>query len=201
MAMTSKGIFCAGVLAGAAASTVIAQLVPKSEPTRALTHATADTSIGAHQLQQHDTFARDCRAPVRERESCGSNTLAHPNPLVEGRRERNGSELQADAEWNALVGGMLEWEVAHRTGQKLTSEQKDRLISELSRLREASMALQQAPAAPRDSAELRDRLTQTLALVQVDQAFRNELGLGVTEFLRNLNSNAVEDVSTPRTQP
>jgi hypothetical protein len=199
--MTSKGIFFAGVLGGAAAFAVTAQLLPQSEPTRAATHATADTATPVRQVQQHDMAARDCRTPVREQENCGSNPPAHPSSQVRPDRERNGSEPQADSEWNALVGGMLEWEVAHRTGQKLTAEKKDRLISTLSRLREASLTLQQAPAEPRDSAELRDRLTQTLALVQADQAFRNELGLGVVEFLHSLDPNAVEDVSPARTEP
>ena len=199
--MTSKGIFFAGALAGAAALAVTAQLLPQSEPTRVATRAPADTSTPARQLQQQDMVARDCRTFVRGQENCGGSALAHPSPQVPLDRARNGSEPQADSEWNALVGGMLEWQVAHRTGQMLTAEKKDRLIAELSRLREASQTLQRAPAQPRDSAELRDRLTQTLALVQVDQAFRNELGLGVAEFLQGLDSKAIEDVSSARTEP
>jgi hypothetical protein len=169
--MTSKGIFFAGALAGAAALAVTAQLLPQSEPTQVATRAPPDTSTPAHQLQQRGVVARDCRTSVRGHENCGGSALAHPSPQVALDREPNGPEPQADSEWNALVGGMLEWQVAHRTGQMLTAEKKDRLIAELSRLREASQALQRAPAQPRDSEELRDRLTQTLALVQVDQAF------------------------------
>jgi hypothetical protein len=201
MAMTSKGIFFAGVLAGAAVCAVTAQLFPQSEPARAATHFTADTSSPPRQLQQRDMVARDCRTPVREQENCGSNALAHLSSQVGPDREHNVSQPEADSGWNALVGGMLEWEVEHRSGQKLTAEKKDRLISTLSRLREASLALQQAPAEPCDSAELRDRLTQSIALVQADQAFRNELGLGIAEFLHGLDPTTVEDVSPARAEP
>jgi hypothetical protein len=197
MAVTSKGIFFAGVLAGAAAFAVAAQLLPHLR----LIRATTDTSSPAHQLQPYDFVARDCRAPVREQANCASNARAHPSPQVGSARERNSSEPQAADGWNALVGGMLEWEVEHRTGQKLTAEKRDRLISTLSRLREASLALQQAPGEPRDSADVREQLTQTLALVQADQAFRNELGLGVAEFLHSLDPGAVEDVSPARLEP
>jgi hypothetical protein len=96
---------------------------------------------------------------------------------------------------------MLESEVARRTDEKLTPEKKQRLISELSRLREASLALQQSPAEPDDPAEVRERLTQTLALVQVDRTFRKELGVGVAEFLQGLEPNAVESVSPAPAQP
>jgi hypothetical protein len=48
---------------------------------------------------------------------------------------------------------------------------------------------------------LRERLTQTLALVEVDQTFRKELGVGVTEFLQELNSSAIEDVSPAPAKP
>ncbi len=116
--MTSRGVFFAGVLAGAAALAVTAQLLPQSEPTRVATRAPADTSTPANKLQQQDMVARDCRTPpVREQENCRGSALAHPSPQVALDRERNGSEPQADSEWNALVGGMLEWQVAHRTGQ------------------------------------------------------------------------------------
>lgn len=201
MAMTSKSIFFAGLLAGATAFAVTAQLFPQSESTGVVTQSTADASTPPHQRQQHDMVARDCRTSMREQRNCGSNVLPRPRPQVGPVRDLNVSQPEADSGWNALVGGILEWEVEHRTGQKLTAEKKDRLISTLSRLREASLALQQAPAEPRDSAELRDRLTQTLALVQADQAFRNELGLGVAEFLQGLDPTAVEDVSPVHTEP
>ena len=71
----------------------------------------------------------------------------------------------------------------------------DRLVSELARLREASLALQEAPAEPGDPAELRERLARTLTLAQVDEVFRDELGVGVAEFVRDMNPDAVEDVS------
>src|SRR5215475_8949125 len=106
MARTSKGIFLAGMLAGAAAFAVTAQLVQRSEPTRPSTQVTADTSTPVGQLQQHDTFARGCPTSGREQENCGSNAPAEASPQAGLARERSGSESQADAEWNAFVGGM-----------------------------------------------------------------------------------------------
>ena len=206
MPFRSTGIFLAGVLAGAGAGAVTTNLFQQSEPTPAVTLTTTHTSkiSVAHQAQlrqKDNTSARDCRAPMRQEAKCGGNTAVRSSPQAVSGSEHDVSEPQPGAEWNALVGGMLEWEVARHTGQQLTAEKKDRLISELSRLREASLALQQAPSEPHDPAELRDRLTQTLALVQVDEAFRKELGLGVAEFLRGLDSSAIEDVSPAPAEP
>jgi hypothetical protein len=90
---------------------------------------------------------------------------------------------------------MLEWQVDRRTGQEISAEQRDRLLAQLARLRDASLSLQEGPSEPDEPAELRERLTRTLALVQVDEAFRRELGIGVADFLRQLDPSAVEDVS------
>jgi hypothetical protein len=195
--MRSTGIFVFGVLAGAGAWALTANHLQQSRPTQVVTQTTAHTSnlSVARQLgQKEDASAPSCRMPVREK-GCGNSTAVHSQLRSGPGSEHDVTEPQQGAEWNALVGGMLEWEVARHTGERLTAEKKDRLISELSRLREASLALQQAPSDPNNPAELRDRLTQTLALVQVDEAFRQELGVGVTEFLRGLDAGAVEDVS------
>jgi hypothetical protein len=202
--MRSTGIFLAGVLLGAGAWAVTVNLLQQSGPTQAADHTTVQTSklSVAQQLgQKEDSSARDCRVPERQQAKCGGNTVVHSRPQSGPGSERDLSEPEPGAEWNALVGGMLEWEVARHTGEKLTAEKRDRLISELSRLREASLALQQAPSDPGNPAELRDRLTQTLALVRVDEAFRKELGVGVAEFLRGLDSSAVEDVSPVPAEP
>jgi hypothetical protein len=196
--MRSTGSFLAGVLAGAAAWALTANVLQQLEPAQTATPTTARISSlrVAHQLGQKDgTATQDCRTPARQEAKCGGDTVVHPRLPSGPGGGREISEPQPGAEWNALVGGMLEWEVARHTGEKLTAEKKDRLISELSRLRESSLALQQSPSTPDNPADVRDRLTQTLALVQVDEAFRKELGVGVSEFLRGLDASAVEDVS------
>ena len=143
----------------------------------------------AAQPQDH-AFAAYLQAPEHQEakpaDSIASEPSGGPNAL----------EPSTDSEWNVLVGGMLEWEVERRTGQKLSAEQRDRLLAELARLRDASLALQEAPSEPDDPAELRERLTRTLALVQVDETFRRELGVGVADFLKGLDPRAVEDVSS-----
>lgn len=199
--MRSAGIFLAGVMAGAGALALIANVLQQSEPTQAVATANASRLSVAYPLAQNDAASvRDCRTPVHQDEKAGGNSAMHSTPPAEPAM-RDVSEPEPGAEWNALVGGMLEWEVERRTGRKLTAEKKARLLSELARLREASLALQEAPANPGDAAELRERLTRTLALVQADQAFRKELGLGVAEFLQGLDSGAVEDVSPVAAQP
>lgn len=136
--------------------------------------------------------------PSHENRRDADQTAQRPAPGVEhplavGPPQQ--AEPESESEWNALVGGMLEWQVERRTGRTLSAEQRDRLVSELSRLREASLSLQESPAAPADAADLRNRLTQTLVLAQVDETFRKETGMGVSEFLQGLNAGAVEDVS------
>jgi hypothetical protein len=189
MAMRSTVIFLAGTLTGGAALAVVIYLFQQSN---------AIVDPPAASLAQQ---VKDCRIPVHEEKECSGISVVRSIHKDGAANELGAVESQPDAEWEALVGGMLESEVARRSDEKLTSEKKQRLISELSRLREASLALQQSPAEPDDPAEVRERLTQTLALVQVDQAFRKELGLGVAEFLQGLEPTAVENVPPAAAQP
>lgn len=204
MPIRSTGIFLAGVLAGVGAGAATTTLLQQSGPTQAAVHTpvwTSNLGVAQRRDQYEATPAPDCRVAVRHEAKCGSNTVAQVQPQIGLGDNRDISELKPGAEWNALVGGMLEWEVARHTGEKLTAEKREHLVSELSRLREASLALQQAAPEPGNPAELRDRLTQTLALVQVDEAFRKEIGVGVTEFLRGLDASAVVDVSPVPAEP
>jgi gas vesicle protein len=186
--MRSTVIFLAGVLAGALAGHVVLRLAPTSG-------AEAEVAV-APRLSAEDRRSEKSdayQAPADVESNAPENNVAHSESVT----ALDLAEPDSEREWTALVGGMLEWEVERRTGEKLPSEKKDRLLSELARLREASLALQEAPSEPGDPADLRERLTQTLAMVQADQTFRKELGLGVSEFLQDLNSSAVEDVSAP----
>lgn len=157
-------------------------------------------------VQPGDTGARPEAEPARPAVTASYRKGPEPAPakpaesLAAEARSAGALEPGTDAEWDALVGGMLEWEVERRTGQKLPAEQRARLLAQLARLRDASLALQEAPGQPGDPAELRDRLTRTLVLAQVDEAFRRELRVGVAEFLQGLDPLAVEDVSAPLQQ-
>lgn len=194
--MRSAGIFLVGVLAGAGAVSLAAYVVQRSEPTQVAPARIADTPRMNPDPQKDDTH----QASVQQEEKSEDNTVVHSS-LAELGTPPVVFEPDSSAEWDALVGGMLEWEVEHRTGGQLSAEKRERLVSELARLREASLALQELPAEPGDSAELRERLTRTLTLVQVDATFRKELGLGVSEFLQELNPSAIEDVSTVPSAP
>jgi hypothetical protein len=175
--MRSTVIFLAGALAGVGALAVTSTLLEPSAPPAARLEAGPTPRLPA----ADDGPARDIGLP---RDLSPQRAAA--------TREIEPSE--PSPEWTALVGEMLETEVARRRDEKLTADKKQRLVAELARLREASLSLQRAPAEPDDPAELRDRLTQTLALVQADQAFRKELGLGVSEFLQGANPGAIEEV-------
>jgi hypothetical protein len=183
--MRTTRTFLLGMLAGAGVVSLANYGLQRSEPTQ----ATADTASHTSQPQS----ARAYQAPRHKKAQ--STAAPQSSPAEERGAPPETVEPRTDAEWNALVGGMLEWQVERRTGEQMSAAQRDRLVSELARLREASLALQEAPAEPGDPAELRERLARTLTLAQVDEAFRDELGVGVTEFLRDMNPDAVEDVS------
>jgi hypothetical protein len=185
--MRATRIFLLGMLAGAGVVSLANYGLKRSEPTQTVV---ADTAARTRQPQSDRTYP----AP-RHKEAQSTTAVPQSSPAAERGATRETFEPHTSAEWNALVGGMLEWQVAHRTGERLSAAQTDRLVSELARLREASLALQEAPAEPGDPAELRERLARTLTLVQVDEVFREELGVGVAEFVRDMNPDAVEDVS------
>jgi hypothetical protein len=191
MSMRSVGIFFAGALAGAGILSLATHEMQRTESTELAPPNRADSP----QLSREHTSRPEVETFISPDEQARRSA---DQPQVDLHAE---SRVDEARDWNALVGGMLEWEVERRTGQKLDGAMRERLVSELGRLREASLALQESPAAPGDPAELRERLTRTLALVQVDQTFRNELGVGVAEFLQGLNSGAIEDVPPVSTKP
>jgi len=193
--MRTTIVFLLGMLAGAGAASFANYVFQRSEPTHLAANldrvrATDPTPSGGRQDPVN-------RAPVHEetRRQAAAMVPQLSGPAVAATSDV--LEPSADAKWNALVEGMLEGEVERRTGEQLSAEKRGRLVSELARLREASLALQEVPAEPGDPAELRERLARTLTLVEVDQAFRRELGVGVAEFVRELNPDAVEDVARP----
>lgn len=99
-------------------------------------------------------------------------------------------------EWNALVTGTLQAEVQRRSGRRLPEEQERRLVDTLTRLRDASLALNQDPLDPADASVLSEHLMGTIALLEADRTFRNELGIGVSEFIRGLDRSQIEEVTT-----
>src|SRR5438105_4378175 len=131
MPMRSTGIFLAGVLAGAGAWAVTTTLLPQSGPTQAAAHTPARASklsVAQQRGQNEVASAPDCRMAVRQEAKCGSNTLMRPRPQSGLGHDRDISEPKPGAEWDAFVGGMLEWEVARHTGEKLTAEKRDHLV-------------------------------------------------------------------------
>ncbi|MDD1643893.1 MAG: hypothetical protein LUQ29_11595 [Methylococcaceae bacterium] len=97
-------------------------------------------------------------------------------------------------EWNALVSSALENEVERRLGHTLSPERVERLVETLRRLRDASIGLRSEFPDPKDPDSLRDQLAREIMLVESDRIIRAELGIGVSDFLRGLDGNPVEEV-------
>ncbi|CAI8887543.1 conserved exported protein of unknown function [Methylocaldum szegediense] len=104
------------------------------------------------------------------------------------------SDAIRNEQWDALVSRALEHEVERRLGRKLDPERMERLLGTLRRLRDASVGLGQEPLDPHDPESLRDHLARTLVLVESDRLFREELGIGFSDFLRGLDGDPVEEV-------
>ena len=98
-------------------------------------------------------------------------------------------------EWDALVAGALQLEVQRRLGRMLPPEQEQRLVETLAHLRDASRELSQEPVTPEAPASLRAHLTRTLVLLEADRTFRQELGIGVSDFLQGLAGDQIEEVA------
>ena len=172
--------FLLGMLAGAGVALVANQSLQRAAPLELKTDSVRASQSHSEEAQPVAAIERASAVPGAMRGDPPEAAPAAPT----------------DAQWNALVAGMLEWEVDRDSGERLSAAQRHRLVSELARLREASLALQEMPAAPDDPAELRERLARTLTLAQVDEAFREELGIGVAEFVRQQDRDAVQDVAS-----
>jgi hypothetical protein len=104
-------------------------------------------------------------------------------------------------EWKALVTGTLQAEVQRRLGRRLPEDQERRLVDTLARLRDASLALNQDPPDEADASFLSEQLMGTLESLEADRTFRNELGIGVSEFIRRLDRSQIEEVTTAAAKP
>lgn len=189
--MRAASAFCIGTAVGAGVAVLLVGLVLRREPVHSPATRVLNVSEQATVRRERsaDTTLLPRRGPVSERRDVADTSAApvHASDATEDPR--------VAATWEALVGGRLEQEAYLRVGERLSAERKARLLDALARLRDASLDLQQLPAAPDDPAGLRDRLSRTLVLLQTDQIFREELGMGVSEFLQGADPGAVEDVS------
>jgi hypothetical protein len=100
----------------------------------------------------------------------------------------------AEEEWQALVSGALQAEVERRFGHALPPERQQRLVDALARVRAAATKMQPQEADEGESAGLRQQLTRSIVLMEADRVFREETGIGVTEFLRGLDPEQIQDV-------
>jgi hypothetical protein len=133
-----------------------------------------------------------------------SPVVAPPEPEARAEDPRDAAEEEAlpDPVWDALVAGHLEAEVRSRYGRSLDPEQETRLMDRLREVRDAGDRLETDPG--EDAlAGARRRLSRTIVLLEADRAFRDELGVGLSEFVRGLGPDQVEDVGAdqPPSEP
>jgi len=146
---------------------VSARLEPLSPPT-----ASAAFSTPEHTAPTSDVWR--------------SSIVAPDLPLLDPTRQE---------EWDALVAGTLQSEVHRRLGHALSPEQEQRLVETLARLRAASLELGEETVDPEDPLSLSAHLMRTIVLLEADRSFRNELGIGVSDFLQGLSEDQIEEVS------
>jgi hypothetical protein len=93
-----------------------------------------------------------------------------------------------------LVRGTLQSEIERRLGETLPPQRVERLVKSLDRVRDASRSLTLENLAPEDPATRQAELMRNIVMLEADRAFRDELGIGVAEFLRGLEPGQVEEV-------
>lgn len=142
--------------------------------------------------RQHSIDARVfAQEAVRSSIESSSARAADPPPSLAPERQH---------EWKAVVTGTLQAEAQRRLGRRLPQDQERRLVDTLARLRDASLTLNQDPLDEADPSFLSGPLMGTLTLLEADRTFRNELGIGVSEFIRGLDRSQIEEVTTAGTK-
>jgi hypothetical protein len=101
------------------------------------------------------------------------------------------------ATWDATAAGALESEIAQRFGLALDPAQKSFLVATLARARDASRHLNDTPVNPADPASIREHAAQREALLQADQAFRKQVGMGISTFVQGLSGDKIEEAFPP----
>jgi hypothetical protein len=103
--------------------------------------------------------------------------------------------------WEATVAGALEREVARRFGRSLSAEETAYLVATLATVRDASRGLDATPVDPTDPASIREHVARREALVAADEAFRNEVGIGVSAFVQGLSADKIEEANPQPARP
>ena len=67
------------------------------------------------------------------------------------------------------------------------------MLEILTQVRDASLLYERHALDSEDGAR-RDRLTRTVILLELDRAFREEMGIGVADFVRGLDPDSIEEV-------
>jgi hypothetical protein len=142
----------------------------------------ASRELGAAQARLAERAREPVAAPLP-----GAAAAVPPTPPI--------PERQSD--WNAIVGSALDREVERLFGRRLTADQKARLVATLATVRDSSRRLNETPLDPADPASVRDHVAQQEALLAADRAFENEIGMGVSAFVRGLSAGKVEEAFPP----
>ena len=119
---------------------------------------------------------------------------ASARPSPEGTPEPQPSAVEVielppigEEQWQVLVGDTFRSAIERRLGYPIPPQREQRLLNQLQRLRDASRSLdvENLDAADPEKPGLEAR--RNAVLVEADGVFREELGVGVAEFLREVD--------------
>ena len=203
--MKTLGAFLAGVALACVAGALLWAWHASDDRIR----STQLTSLRAQVATlQHDLDAAQARAGAVE---AAANEAARQRAAVParapGQRPEPAPPAPAPAAptaaapdratWDATAAGALESEIAQRFGESLDPAQKAFLVATLARARDASRHLNDTPVNPADPASIREHAAQREALLQADQAFRKEVGMGISTFVQGLSGDKIEEAFPP----
>jgi hypothetical protein len=149
-------------------------------------------------------LARDSRGASSSGGRCVAQPPSESLPLLdEEGAVRPSATVQVedatrlDPAWDALVSDALHGQVLERLGGELEPEREARLLDRLREVREVAGDLESDEETDAGNA-LRQRFERSVVLLEADRAFRDELGIGIAEFLAGFEDGAIEDVAALR---
>ncbi len=134
------------------------------------------------------------RARAAENEAVRDAEVPSPSDAPVGDGAPEPPELMDEDVWLSLVSGALRAEFQRRLGQQLAPQQETRMLEILTQVRDASLLYERHALDSEDAGARRDRLTRTVILLELDRAFREEMGIGVADFVRGLDPDSIEEV-------
>ena len=154
----------------------------------------------AHTIASAKASEKSCeKSPLKKVESeagLKSSTVASmsSSKQVGGGKRAARKVLDNQALDNLLLNGDLEKALAS-VRNDLDPEKRLRLLTALSKLKNFSVLEQSTQYQASDPEYLRSRIDRSIRILEVNRVFEDELGIGISQFLNEIDPSAVEDVS------